>query len=63
MVLLFAAVSFLAKNTIDVLILDSFIDGHMLIASTYDIITLSLFIFSSSSLSYRLDAWKMEKRE
>ena len=57
MVLLVDAVSFLANNLTYMLILESFIDGYMLIASTDAIITLSLFIFSSSSLSYRLDAW------
>ena len=35
----------------------------MLIASTYAIFTSSLFIFSSSSLYFRLDAGRMETRE
>ena len=57
MVFLVAAVSFLAKNLTSFLIVGSFIDGYMLIASTDAIVTLSLFIFISSSLSFRSDAW------
>ena len=58
-----AAVSFLAKNLTAFLIVEILIDGYMLIASTDAIVTSSLFIFSSSSLSFRSYAWTMETRE
>ena len=61
-VFLIAVVSFFAKYLTAFLIFESFIDGYMLITSTEDIVTLSLFIFSSSNLSFRLDAWTMETR-
>ena len=63
MVFLVSAVSFLPKNLTDFLVVVSLIDGYMLIASTKSIFTLSLYIFSSSSLSFRSDAWTMEMRE
>ena len=53
MVVLVADVSFLAKNLTDFLIVESLIDWYMFIESTGAAITLSLFIFSSSSLSFR----------
>ena len=52
MVFLVASVSFLAKNLTSFLIVDSFIDKYMLIAPIDAIVTLSLFNFSSSSLSF-----------
>ena len=57
MVFLVAAVIFLAKNLTAFLIVESFIEGYMLIASTDTIATSSLFTSSSSSLSFRSDAW------
>ena len=60
MVFLVAAVSFFAKNFTDFLIVDICIDGYMLIALTDAIVTLSLFIFSSSSVSFWSDSWTME---
>ena len=57
MVFLVAAVSFLVKNITAFLIVESFIYRYMLIASTDDIVTFSLFTFSCSSLSLMLDAW------
>ena len=57
MVLLVAAVSFLAKNLTTFLTVEIFIEGFILIASTDDIVSLSLFTSSSSSLSFRSDAW------
>ena len=62
MVFLAVAVSFLAKNLTAFLIVESLIDRYILIASTDTIVTSSLFIFSSLSLSFRLDAWTMETR-
>ena len=56
MVFLVVAVSFLAKNLTAFWIVDSFIDRHMLLASTDAIVIMSLFIFSYSSPSFRLDA-------
>ena len=53
MVLLVVAVSFIAKNLTDFLIVESFIEGYMLIASTDAIVTSSLFTSSSSCLSFR----------
>ena len=63
MVFLVAAVSFLAKNITAFLIVESFIDGYMLIASTDAIVASSLFTFSSSSHSFRSDDSTMETRE
>ena len=40
-----------------------FIDGYMLIASTDDIVTSSLFNPISSSVSFRSEAWTMELSE
>ena len=57
MVLLVAAVSFLAKNLTTFLTVESFIEGCILIASTDAIVSLSLFTSSSSSLSFRSYAW------
>ena len=54
---LVVAVSFIAKNLTEFLIVESFIEGYMLIASTDAIVTLSLFTSSSPSLSFRSDAW------
>ena len=62
-VFLVAAIIFLEKNLTTFMIVESLIDEYMLIASTDAIVTSSLFIFSYSSLSYRLDAWTMETRE
>ena len=45
-VFLVSAVSFLAKNPTAFLIVEIFIDGYMLIASTDAIVTSSLFIYS-----------------
>ena len=59
MVFLVAAVSFLANNIAAFLIVMSLIDGFMLIAPTYAIVALYLFIFSSSSVSFMSDAWTM----
>ena len=56
-VFLVAAVSFLTKNLTTFLIVESFIEGCILIASTDDIVSLSLFTSSSSSLSFRSYAW------
>ena len=63
MVFLVAAVSVLVKNLTAFFIVESLIDRYILLASTDDIFTLSLFIFSFSSLSFRSDAWTMKKRE
>ena len=63
MVFLVAVVSFLENNLTAFLIVESFIDGYMLIASTDTIVTLSLFTFSSSSLSFMSDAWTMDTRD
>ena len=60
MVYLVSAVSFLAKNITAFLIVESFMDGYILIASTDAIVTSSLFISNSPSLSFRLDAWTMK---
>ena len=57
MVFLVSTVSFIAKNITAFLIVESFIEGYMLIASTDTIATSSLFTSSSSSLSFRSDAW------
>ena len=62
-IFLVTAVCFLANNLTDFLIFESFIDRYMLVVLTYTIVTLSLFIFSSSSLSFNSDAWMMETRE
>ena len=59
-VFLVSLVSFLAKYLIAFLIVASFIDGHMLIASTYVIVPPSLFNPISSSVSSRLESWTME---
>ena len=53
MVFLVATVSFIAQNITAFLIVESFIEGYMLIASTDAIVTLSLFTSSSSDLSFR----------
>ena len=63
MVFLVAAVIFLAKNLTAFLIVESFIEGYMLIASTDTIVTLSLFISSYSSLPFRSDDWTIDARE
>ena len=63
MVFLVAAVIFLAKNLTAFLIVESLIEGYMLKALTEAIVILPLFNYSSSSLSFRSDAWTMEKRE
>ena len=52
MVFLVAEASFIANNLTAFLIVESLIDGYMLIASTDDIVTLSLFTYSSSSLYF-----------
>ena len=56
MVFLVAAVSFLVKKLTAFLIVDIFIGGYMLIASTGAIVTSYLFFFSSLSLYFRSDA-------
>ena len=63
MVFLVAALSFIAKNLTEFLIVESFIEGYMVIASTDAISTLYLFTLSSSSISLMLDAWTIEKRQ
>ena len=63
MVFLVADEIFHAKNLTAFLIVDILIDGNMLIASTDDIVAPSPFIFSSSCLSFRSDAWTMEPCE
>ena len=61
MVLLVAAVSFIAKNLTTFLIVKIFSNRYILISSTEAIVTLSLFFsFSSSGISFRSDAWTME---
>ena len=62
-VLLVAAVSFLANNLTTFLIVEILIDGYILIASTDSIVLSYIFIISSTSLSFTLDAWTMETRE
>ena len=47
MVFLVTAMSFIAKNPTDFLILGSLIEGYMLIASTDVIVTLSILTSSS----------------
>ena len=59
---LVAFVIFLAKNLTTVLIFEILIEGYMLIVSTDAIVNSSLFNSSSSSISFRLDAWTMETR-
>ena len=49
-ILLVAAVSFHEKKLTAFLIVASFVDGYMLIASTDYIVTLYLFISNSSSI-------------
>ena len=56
MVFLVAAVSFLAENLTAFLIAESLIDRYMLIVSTGATFTLSIFIFSYSSIYFRSDA-------
>ena len=63
MIFLVAAVSFLAKNITSSLIVESFIDRYLLIVSTDDFVTFSIFNFNPSSLYFRLDAWTMETRD
>ena len=53
MVFLVAAVVFLANNITAFLIVEIFIEGYMLIASTDYIVNLSLFNSSSSSFPFR----------
>ena len=60
MVFLVASVIFLAKNLTAFLIVDSLIEGYILIASTESIVISYLFNTSSSSLSFMLDAWTMD---
>ena len=62
-VFLVSLVSFLVKHLTAFLIVASFIDGYMFIASTDVIVISSLFNPSSSSLSFRSEAWTMESRE
>ena len=59
-VLLVAVVSFLAKNLTAFFIVESLIEGYMLIASNEAIVIFSFFNTSSSSLYFRLDAWTMD---
>ena len=63
MVFLFSVVSVLANNLTAFLIVASFMEGYMLIASTYGIVTSSLTNFLSSNISFRPEAWTIEKRE
>ena len=63
MVFLVAVVSFLANNLTASMIIETLINGYMLIASTDTIVTSFLFIFSSLSLYFRSDDWRMETRE
>ena len=61
--LLVAAVIFLAKNLTDFLIVASLIERYMLTACTSDIVTVSLFNSNYSSISFSLDACTMATRE
>ena len=63
MVFLVATVSFLANNLTAFLVVESLIEGYMAISPTYAIVTLSILNSSSSSISFRLDAWTMETSE
>ena len=63
MVFLVAAVSFLAKNLTDFLIVASLIEGYMLIAFSDAIVTPSLFNSDYSSISFRSYDWIMDTRE
>ena len=63
MVFLVSLVSFLVKYLTDFLIVASFIDGYMLIASTDAIVTSSLFTPNYSIISFRPEAWTMESHE
>ena len=56
------AVSPLVKNLTAFLIVESFIEGYMLIASTDAIVTPYVFIFNSSILFCRSYAWTMVRR-
>ena len=60
MVFLVAAIIFIAKNLTSFLIVDIFIEGYMLIASTDAIVTLSLIFSNHPSLSFSSDALTME---
>ena len=50
-------VSFILNNLTAFFIIESFTEGCMLIASTDNIVTLSIFTSSSSGLSFRSDAY------
>ena len=63
MVFLVAMVSFLANNLTAFLVVERLIEGYMAIWPTYAIVTLSILNSSSSSISFRLDAWTMETSE
>ena len=63
MVFLVSAVSFLAKNLTTFLIVASLMDGYIMIASNDAIVTLSLFIFNYSIISFRSDDWTIKTRE
>ena len=63
MVFLVAGVSVLENNITNYLIVDSFINGYMLTASTDTIFTSCLFTFRSSSISFRSGTWTIETRE
>ena len=56
MVILVAVVSVLANNHTAFLIVAILIEGYMLIALTYAIVTSSLIYFFSSNLSFRSEA-------
>ena len=62
-VFLVSLLSFLAKNLTAFLIVASFIDGYMLIASTDAIVNSSIYNPSSSSRSFQSEAWTMEYHE
>ena len=63
MVFLVAAVSFLGDNITDFFIVVILIDRYTIIASNESIFTSSIFIFGSSSIYLRMDAWTMETCE
>ena len=63
MVFLIAVVIFPANNITVFIIIETFIKGYMLIASTDAVVTLTLFTFSSPSLYFRSDSQSIEKHD
>ena len=60
MVFLVAVVSVLENNITAFLIVASLIEGYMLMASTYAIVTSSLTNVFSTNTSFKSEAWTME---